>query len=454
MLKIITTEAKDHDGLKHTRPTLVYEGKVLRVLDYPYVWACSFVEFNTSEEYTKILRRFAIFMLRRPVKPFDEDTILDFWLYVTAGDIKAWQQFRVDERIISGKGAQWDTIVREAEIVTQFLYFVSKSGERMLFNPRAKAALTRAVAEDSMLRGMVAARKVTEVIDYEDIRIPLPVAGERDASDDDLYHDDYPILQNNFGYLPSFQIDLAMELFVDPLYVAISLAGMHTGLRDFEVLGIPVMTAGLKFASSPSMLRNMLRKGQDEMMLEVRGKGSKIREVPFDVRTWLSIMEFWWPEFDRRKRHYKETTGKDLPAKVLWINKQLQPIYCDPESKPSHKKSLEKLQKAFYYISRKKKGCTEKAYGFRINYYKFRHTFATLFVYEAMKKANDWNGARWVSDLSIRNDLRKRMGHKLLSTTFENYVESAIFLHCQENGEAKRWFPDAMAHLDKLIKLK
>ena len=389
-------------------------------------------------------------MFSRPIKPFDEEGILVFWLYVTVDDIMAWQQSRMDERMASGKGAQWETVVREAEIVTQFLHFVSKSGERMLFNPRTRTVLTRAEAEDSMLKGMVAARKEKEVIDYEDIRIPRPIVVEEDTDDEDLYPDNDQSLPNNFGYLPAYQIDLALELFADPVYVAISLVGQHTGLRNFEALGIPVMTAGRDFVSSPNMLRKMLRKGQKEMILNVKGKGSNTREVPFDIETWLGIMEFWWPEFQRRKVLYTQTTGKDLPAKVLWINKQLKPLYCDPDNKSLHKDQLESLQKAFDYISQKKKGCTVNAYGFKINYYKFRHTFATLFVYDAMKEKDNWDGAHWVRDLSIRNDLRKRMGHKLLSTTFEHYVESAIFLHLQEKGDAKRWFPDAMSHLDKI----
>lgn len=113
-------------------------------------------------------------------------------------------------------------------------------------------------------------------------------------------------------------------------------------------------------------------------------------------------------------------------------------------------KDSDSLQYAFYYISKTMKGGTEDTHGFSINYYKFRHTFATLFFYDAMEKADNWDGARWLSDMSIRNELRKRMGHSLLSTTIQNYVESAIFLHIQKNGDSKRWFPDAMAHLDKI----
>jgi hypothetical protein len=446
MFKIITTEAPDHDGVNYTRPTLQYKGKVL---DYPYVWACSFEEFNTSEEYLKILRRFAFYLLKRTINPFDENGIADFWLYVTAGDIKNWQQARMETLRTSKKGAKWNTVVREAEIVTQFLHFVSGRGESMNFRPNTKTILNRAEAEDSILSGMMPARKKKDVVDYKDIRIPRPIVSEEDAESDDQYLDNDQLLENNFGYLPSFQIDLAIELFPDPVYVAISLAGQHTGLRDFEVLGIPVMTAGRTFVSSPIMLRRKLRSGHMEMILSVKGKGSEPRNVPFDIETWLGIMDFWWPEFQDRKRRYKETTGTDLPASVLWITKQLEPIYCKPDNKPSHKGPLGKLQKAFYYISKKKRYCTENAYGFRINYYKFRHTFATLFVYDAMEKSNDWDGARWVNDLAIREDLRKRMGHKLLSTTFRNYVESAIFLHHQRKGESKRWFPDVMVHLEK-----
>ena len=445
MFEIITTHATNHEGVKYTRPALVYKPKS-KVLDHPYVWACKFAEFNTSEEYLKILRRFVVYLMTRPCNPFDEKGILDFWRFVTAGDIQVWQQSRMEEAMANGKGDKWDTIAREAKIVTQFLYSVSNAGESMIFHPRTKTILSRAEAENSVHEGR--GKKVA--VDYEDIQIPRPIISVEDVDHDDLYPDDDQSLPNNFGYLPSFQIVLAMELFADPVYEAISLAGYHTGLRNFEALAIPVMTAGRTFVSSPTMLKNKLREGHTEMILKVKGKGSKPRKVPFDIATWLGIMEIWWPEFQDRKRRYKETTGKDLPAKVLWINKQLKPLYCDPDDKTSHKSSLSCLQKAYYYISKTKNGCTEITSGFRINFYKFRHTFATLFIYDAMKKSNDWDGARWLMDMSIRDELRERMGHKLLSTTFKHYVDSAIFLHLHETGNAKRWFPDPMAHLERV----
>lgn len=449
MFTIITTKATDADDVKYTRPALIYK-KNSKVMDYPYIWACTFAEFNTAEEYLKILRRFANYLLTRANQPFDEKAILDFWLYATAGDIRSWQQLRVDNITLTKKGAKWETIEREAEIVTQFMLYVSKCGERMLFNPRSKTILSRTNAENSMLKGMVASRKQKDVAEYEDIRIPRPIVDAEDTDYDDIFPEEAMQLPNNFGYLPAFQIDMALGLFSDPVYVAISLAGLHTGLRNFEALGIPAMTAGLGFVSSPGMLRKKLRGGHVEMNLNVKGKGSKTRSVPIDIETWLGIMEFWWPEYESRKRQYKEKTGKDLPARVLWITKQLEPLYCDPENKTLHKIPLDRMQKAFYYISKKMKGCTEYTHGFSFNYYKFRHTFATLFFYDAMEKADNLDGARWLSDMSIRNELRERMGHSLLSTTIQNYVESAIFLHLQKTVDAKRWFPDAMAHLDKI----
>jgi len=450
MFKIVKTTTVGPNSVRYVRPALVYE-PLEKVLTYPYVWACNAVEYSTAEERLKVLRRFATYLMQRPTRAFDEGGILEFWQYVTAGDIQAWQQARNDERLATGKGARWDTIQREAELVVQFLKYVADSGVTLNFEPTTKIVLTNAQANDSMLKGMVDRRKEREVVDYKDIRIPRPEVG--DEYDVDDYPDSSIELDPaiNFDYLPMEQLRVVLELFPDKVYEAITLTGLHTGMRNFEILGIPVMTADRGFVSSPEMLRKKLREGCKEMYLRVEGKGSKTRTVPFDIASWLLIMEVWWPEYQHRRRRFREVTGTDLPGRELWITKDLEQLYCDPRMKSMHKERKSKLTKAFYYISGHKGNPrrTELVYGFSANYYKIRHTFATRFFYDAMSKTGNWNGDHWIRDMSIRNELRERMGHKSLLTTLEHYIETAIQWHERETPGSGRWHPNIAEYLDK-----
>ena len=456
MLEIIQTTAKDHDGIEYVRPGLFYDEKLL---DLPYVWASRYPKYSTSEEYLKILRRFINYLFERPIGAFDIEKIFSFWTYVTAGDIRTWQQARAQERQATGRGASWDTVKGEAEIVAQFFGWAKEQGVPLLYSPKTQVVLQRSQAEDDLLKGMAAKRREKKVYDYEDINIPKPIDldAKGDIDDEDLYLFVAEELPNDSPVFSTSQLIKVVDLFFDPVYKAITYAGYHTGLRNHEALGIPTITAGLGFVCDPASLRKKLRDGKKEMILNVEGKSKDPRKIPFEIKTWLEIMAYWWPIREQRKRKYKEETGKDLPAKVLWISKDLKPLYCDPENEPAHKGPKSSLQKAFYYVGNDKRNskCTALQYGFRANYYKLRHTFATRFVYEAMTKTKDYKADNWISDIHLRNQLMKRMGHRVLSTTFENYVHEAALLHLEAQGKSATWFPerDFIDHLNNISKV-
>jgi len=447
MFDIIKTNAIDHDSVQHIRPALVYT-PAMRILDYPYVWVCTFLEFSTADSYLHILRRLLMYLAERPVKPFDAEGLCKFWRYVTAGDIRAWQQFRLKTRRVKKGSASWETVTREAEIVVQFLHYVSKLGVTMLYSPTEKTVLTRTQAEDCMLKGIVDVRKAKKVLDYKDIRVAQP---DYETEDYDVDEEESQLdPSTNFDHLLDHQIDLACSKFHDKVFEVITLAGLHTGLRNFEILGIPFRTAKGEFTSDPVALAKKLKAGKKTMELTIKGKGSKTRTIPVCVETWMGIMKLWWPIYKVRKKMFQKT-GKELPLQVLWITKDLTPLYCDPNSKSTHEKPLEKMRKAFQYVSHIKDGCTEKAYGFKFNYYKLRHTFATIYVYEVMKAKNNWDGAHWIAELSIKKDLMERMGHKILSTTFNHYVTCAVLLRSQELGLPVGVVVDVIKHCAKAV---
>ena len=450
MFKIVDIEARDSDNIRHLRPGIVYE-PLERVLDLPYAWVCSIGEYRSAETYAGIIRRFINYLLSRPIDPFDEKIIQNFWTYVTASDIRKWQQYRRDKLLTNKKGASHETIKKEAETLVQFLLYAHESGEKMLYNPKIKNVIIKTRFQDDFLEGIRSPTKERQKIDYSDIHLPEEIDTE---SNDDL-QEDFDYLPNNYSYLPPHQINLALELFKDEVYQCISLAALHTGLRNFELLGIPVMTAGLGFVCNPIQLKARLDRGETTQILNVKGKGSKIREdgIPFDIETWLEIMNIWWPVYNFRKNQYEANHG-ELNPNVLWITKSLTPLYCPPNDKSKHKKPLSILGRAFNYVSsdQRNENNTSLSYGFRFNYYKFRHTFATSFCYEAMNTADNWDSEYWFKDITLRNELRKRMGHAKFGTTISNYISSAIEAHHLICGGDTRLHPPIGNHLAQVAR--
>lgn len=452
MFEVIGTSAVDHEGIHHNdQPTLVYT-PTGKVLDLPYLFSCSQEKYNTSWTYLHRLKNFMVYLLKRPEEPFDIDLALEFWSYVEPGDIKKWQIHRYDQRRFNKKMADWPTITLEAETVYLFMHFASGYGTRMLHVPTTCMKSVRSGAAGGMLEGIKASHVLKEVVDYAPIKIAKPKF-ENDYEIDDLeFEEDEVKLPNDFRYLPAHQIGLAIELFPDRVYEWISAAALHTGLRPFELLSMPTITPGRHFVCDPAMLRNKIRRGEEEMIFKVTdGKGGKPREIPIDLKVWLDIMERWWPELQRRIKRYKETEGKDMPfPRTLWINAELQPLYCDPDNPKSHKKPLAALSKAFQYVSSLKKDCcTMRDYGFRFYYYKLRRTFATLYFYEIMSRTDNFDGQHWWSNTTHTEDLRVRMGHKRIGTTIKHYIDNALDIHRRSQEGDGRWSLDPMRYLDE-----
>lgn len=457
MVNIIKTVALDHDDEEHVRPALFIDEKLL---DYVYIWSCTHADYDTASTYISHLYRFVNYLLNRTKRPFTEDRAFDFWTMVTNDDIKAWQRARMRDNQLNRKAANYHTVKKEAHTVVRFLHWVHGQGVSMLFNPITKTILERSQAEDDLLTGINTEAKEKKIVDYIDVDIPETIV-ERVEDDGDIDEEDLIIyiddaLSNDFGWLPIDQFTKVIDMFPDPVYKAMSCAGLHTGLRNFELMGIPTVTPGRTFVCNPRELREKLRNNETELSLKIpKGKGDSARTIPIDTETWLEIMSYWWPIREERKRRLKDKHGIDLRIDQLWISKSLVPLYCDPQNDSTHKKAKDALGKAFYWISLNENNPNRSAalYSFKANYYKLRHTYATLYVYEIMAEKNDFDGGHWVTNMWLRNDLMKRMGHKVLKTTFEHYVECAVLLHTNKEGR-KAFYPgkDYLQHLKNVAK--
>ncbi|WP_378954573.1 hypothetical protein [Pelosinus sp. sgz500959] len=424
-------------GSRYQHVVLIYEPRE-EILSYPAIWLSEH-GYTTGFEYAKILQRFCNYLADGPWSS-DEVMLLSFWRFTTANSIKAWKTKRIEKKYAEGKvSPSIGTIDREGSIICKFLDWVKfeKKVNTLWDGNRKTVTKARAIHND-LLRG-IAGPKSKEVVD-----VNTNVSFSPDS-------EDYPIeglakrqQTKPHEYLHDSQLGDLFRAFPDVVYKYIGLIAYITGVRDFEVLGIPYWRTdrdGNVFISDPNLIRERLN--EETIILKVLGKGKKLRNVKIDMKSWLEIMESWSPIYEERKKLYEKKTGEKLPLHILWLDKSGNPIYCPPQDQRKHYKPLRKLQDAFYYVNKgRKKDPLLVRFGRSVDYYCLRHTYATNYVLQIMEVRRERERNDYINDHSLRHDLANQMGHSSIDTTFSKYIDNAIvILKDREAGKATCIFP-------------
>jgi len=426
-------------GTRYQHAVLIYEPKE-QVLSYPAVWLSGIGGYKTGVEYAKILQRFCGYLAQCPFSS-DEEMLLSFWRYITVDTIKAWKSHRIQKKYRESKiSPSNETIDREARIVSKFLDWVKfDKGLNTLWDGNRKIIKKAKAIHNDFLKGIAEPREKEVVAVNTRVSIcpdnkdyPLEgLARKRQGHPHEYLHDE--------------QISTLIHAFPDKVYKYISLAGYVTGLRDAEVLAVPywhTYVDGTVFTSDPNLI--MERLNEKVMILKVLGKGKKLRNVKVGTEAWLKIMESWAPLYFERKKKYENRTGQALPLNILWLDKSGYPIYCSPQDDREHYKPVKMLQDAFIYISKKhKKDPLSVKWSRSVNYYCFRHTFATNYVLTYMEARKERDRDQYIEDISLRKDLADQMGHSFIDTTFSHYIDNAIvIIKNREAGNNAHTFPN------------
>lgn len=430
---------------RYQHAVLIYKPQE-QLLSYPSVWLSEQRSYKTGIEYAKILQRFCNYLTTLPFFS-NEENILSFWHYTTVETIKAWKTFRIQKKYNENRiSPAFETIDREARIVCLFLDWVKfDKNVDTLWNGKRKTIIKARAIHNDFLHGIVGP-KSREVVD-----VNLTVSFSPGNKD-------YPIeglarrrQSKPHEYLYDEQILVLINSFPDNVFKYICLTAYISGLRDFEVLGIPywsIYETGKTFVSDPNLLKPIFN--DKYIMLPVLGKGKKLREVKFDIFSWYKIMESWAPLYLERKKIYENKTGHKLPLNILWLDKSGDPIYCPPQDERSHYKSLRKLQDAFYYVNKgQKKDPLFTKFGRSVDYYCLRHTYATNYILRVMEARRERDKDKYIEDHSLRHDLANQMGHSAIDMTFAKYVDNAIVIvKDREAGKGTCIFPN----LEELLK--
>jgi len=309
-------------GVRYQHPVLIYR-PTDEMLDYVAVWLSEF-QYNTSKTYAVILRRFCTYLATKE-NPFDPEMLLSFWNYIDVDGIKAWKTYIITKKYRAKKASPIpSTIDREAQIVADFLHWVKNDmGLKTVWDGNLKRVAKAKALHHDMLKGIAGPNE------REVVQIDAHVAF---APEDE----DYPVeglarrsQSKAHEYLHDEQIPTVINAFPDPVYKYICFTGYITGLRNFEVLGVPYWRSyldGTVFDSDPNKI--MQRLDEKNLVLKVLGKGDKLRLVKVPAKSWLTIMENWAPLYHERKKMYEAKTGEKLSLSTLWLDKRGNPIYC------------------------------------------------------------------------------------------------------------------------------
>lgn len=429
------------------RPLLVYEPwKYL--LDWPQEWVIEeFQEYKTSLTNVEKLQSFANYLATRAVGKFGEEKkLVRFWEYVMISDLDAWVTYRVEkkfrEKRVSPKPS---TVNSDAKVITRFMDWIKKKQVVCRWDGGKKAVL-RAEKAEHMLKGMVAP-KFKETSSYR------PGVSQMRDSNDPRQHRVSPSAiskksqSSTNEYLANDNVKIMINHFPDEVFKFISCTTYITGLRDFEVLSVPRLREDCLFTAVPSEIRKLIAGGDENLVLQVTGKGKKKRPVKFAAKAWCQIMTKWMPIFEARAKLYKEKYKEDVPLEILWLNKIGDPIFADPLDDTTHKNETKKLINAVAYIARDERckgGILEPLFGHKLDFYCLRHSFATNRVLKIMEETeNDKEGNvvnkkmpdYYILNASLRRDLADQMGHDEITTTFAHYVDNAVIIKRNRDGK-------------------
>jgi site-specific recombinase XerD len=206
---------------------------------------------------------------------------------------------------------------------------------------------------------------------------------------------------NRDKFIHRENIPQIMRLFDDVVYAFIALIIWITALRPKELFQLPYKGTGLN--------EGLRRYQYDELeeltdiLFEFESKGKR-RSIKFPAYLWVFICTTWMPKRAERAALYRKKHGMMPPNIALFLSKSGDVV------------TRKMLRDNFLKVAMEEE-CPEN----RLTPYMFRHSFATYFVFGALKKSN-LLGRAYVYNAVIDQALREWMGHNDIDTTYKYYV--------------------------------
>jgi len=327
----------------------------------------------------------------------------------------------------AGYGAQ-NWIAVDIEVFEQYLAYIMRSKKASDFGPLEATAYdyaARIVAFYDWAR-RVGYRHFLEV-DREEVTIRLTDQTllahvqngiVRDKLDFNLPSGRAAFLQKEVQkFVTQAEFEVAVSLLDDEVFKVIATIIRITAMRPKELLQIPYRGDGENAGFIPYDIDEIPENlSLQNIMFSCRSKG-KNRRIQFPGRLWKVICQLYIPLRRERAEIYRARKGVSPRNSVLFLTRDGYPV--------DYSILFEHFSKVVKASDSNRVSGAGPVYDKRVfNARMLRHTCATYFVYEALKK-NNMLGRSFVYDAAVDEDLRDLLGHNDVGTSYKYYVHLA-----------------------------
>ncbi|KLN66350.1 tyrosine-type recombinase/integrase [Vibrio sp. VPAP30] len=366
----------------------------------------AFKSIKTSERYSSAIKRFLEFIISK-------GNCIDstFWRNVRNSDIREWQGSIVNTRDSEMKQRPNDeTIFQDASIVFDFYSWAQKKNFPTLTSITSSSWKYNYRDESKLLSNISVFSG--ECPDYSNIDIGIKRGHMSRCS---RKHKQVTIMSTE-------DIQSLMKAYNDPVYPAMLMLALATGMREQGVCSFPYIGIGINdhIRSYPEILSNLTqgRKSRGEpntFPFTVMEKGSKIRTLEVNMSAWKVICASYLPfYYDRRKLFQSKHSGIK-PDNTFFLNKAGVPV-------------TPKMIADRTYSAKKKLNDRN----FRWSFHNTRDWYATSFIIKHLT-TDQINASHY--DAAIEDALRRQLGHEDIRTTYMHYVRVASLLLATQSGK-------------------
>lgn len=210
------------------------------------------------------------------------------------------------------------------------------------------------------------------------------------------------------------EYEVALSLMDDLVYVFMAVIVRVTAVRPKELLQLPYRGKDKNSAFIPydaDCIPGDL--AEEDLYFYCESKG-KNRCIKFPGALWVAICQKYLPLRRQRALLYRKREGVSPPNTALFLTERGYIVDYSTLYRAFDK--VAETAKA-YRLAGREVGYTKAKFGARM----LRHTCATYFVIDAMRRRNRL-GKAYIYDVTIDNDLRDLLGHEDVETTYKYYV--------------------------------
>lgn len=342
---------------------------------------------QTSKRYATLISKFYRFLSTLP--RFKDIHPGDYHVYATNRDIRHWQVYRQEQRLIRYRlRPSSETIFNDACVVLYFFKWLQENDLPSGVKIRLKTWIAN--FKDRRLLSYIQ-KKAKQAINTDAIRVLDRKSRQRKPK----------------TLISKRDIHLLISSYPDPVYKCLFKFALATAMRPMELVNFPYMGNGENRHILPY---TEMDKDSSTFRYTLIGKGSKTREIIIPAYA-LDMLdnEYIQTEYSKRAKLYRKKYGHECPLSILFLTNEGVPV------RPKM------IAEATNYA---KKLAAEKEADFKASniFYHTRKWWPTLMMIQHHNGDGILEKNAEVLDLALAEVLMNQLGHEDFLTTYNHYL--------------------------------